>query len=161
MNTAILSLCLLVTQAPFPLGTEFNGGVGIPGEQYIKTKYKVVKRGNVYVYMYSIKNTGKKESFVRWTVLEQAIFMGSEFILKLKPGESVTITLEHKKPPFEIKGVVYFWQKLDAKRWQKSLSSEEEGIKVDFSGLKEFWGRSGGGMPGAIPLTDYWKSKQR
>lgn len=59
--------------------------------------YKVVKSGDVYTYMYSVKNTGEKAIKFKSDVISRAMY--SAVLVDIEPGKNVIFILEHPDPP--------------------------------------------------------------
>src|SRR5271155_3385292 len=103
---ASLFLVLALTQAQtFPLDKELRSSLSGDSAN-VSTVIKVSKAGDVYTYLYSIKNNGNVRVLVKWNVIDKACYYGHdlETIWEVPPHESINVVLEHVDPPVEVHG---------------------------------------------------------
>lgn len=152
---------MLVAQPP--LDQELESSFG--GQCSVKMACKVTKVGEVYVYMYSIKNTGKQATKVKWDVVSQAMYFGRniDLMIDLEPDENVVFTLEHPDPPVQIYGRVTIYYLTSSSSLKELIIKTPEipkNMKVEISKKTIYNSESGSGL-GILPKSFVYPSQPR
>jgi len=156
MFLALALSSLLVAQTPYPLDQEMKSSFGGDNSS-IEMSCKVSKVGDGYVYMYSIKNTGKTAAKVKWDVINQAMYFGNniELLLDLQPDENAVFTLEHPDPPIQSYGKVTSFYLTDNAKIEKLVTKTPDlpkGMRIEIS-KKSLYNSSSGSGYGALPKS--------
>lgn len=162
--TTVAMIATAATMQPsYPLDQELESSFA--GRCSVKMVCKVTKVGDVYVYMYSIKNTSNKPVKVRWDTISQAMYFGHnmELMLELEPDENAVFTLEHPDPPVHTAGrVTAFYLTTNEKvaNLVKRTPEIPKGMKIEISKKAIYNSESGSGH-GALPKSFVYPGRVR
>jgi len=156
MIITLLAALLILQQPEFPLDQELKSGFG-NGDVSVELICKVVKTGDSYTYMYSIKNKGKKKIRVKWETLNKAMAFGGnlDMIYELDPNENLNFILEHPDPPVATWGNAKAFYLTDKEEFNKTLEmlpNVPKGVKMKIPN-KSFLQSSSGGSNAALPSS--------
>jgi hypothetical protein len=140
-----------------PLGIDLRCTLG-GGDELIEVISRVDKEGEKYKYTYTIKNAGKKKTWVtNWSVIDQAIGRGSNWVRGgshlwiLEPGKETKMTVIHEDSPEWFTGGLIMYDKNRHKGiedWYKVRGVTIEGVQPTY-----YFQMAAGQMPGAIPRS--------
>lgn len=162
-NALIMFSSLLVLQPIYPLDQELESS--FRGQCSVKMICKVTKVGDIYVYMYSIKNTGSKPTKVKWDLVSQAMYFGNiiDLIIDLEPDENVVFTLEHPDSPVQTQGRVTSFYLTSNDKIEKLIARTPDipkGMKIEISKKVIYNSESGSGQ-GALPKSWVYPNRFR
>lgn len=155
MITLIAAL-LLGLQQEFPLDQELKSSFANDPVS-VELICKVVKTGDSYTYMYSIKNKGKKKIRVKWETLNKAMAFGGnlDMVYELEPNENLNFILEHPDPPVTAWGTAtafYLTNKAEFNKTITMLPNVPKGVKMNIPN-KPFLQSTTGGTSAALPSS--------
>jgi hypothetical protein len=154
LTNSIASLAL--TQPQFPLNTELKSSLQAGGVN-VSTRIKVSKAGDVYTYLFSIRNDTNKRVLVKWSAIDKALYYGHdlETIWEVPPNESIIIALEHTDPPVEVREILTVYLLTKNKDLVRMLQTPEDRLKkVKLNIPKVTFFRSVSGIAtGALPSS--------
>ncbi len=146
---------LTALQPAYPLDQELESSFS--GRVSVKMSCKVTKVGEVYCYMYSIKNTSSKPARVKWDLISQAMYFGHnlDLMIDLEPDENVVFTLEHPDPPIATYGRVTSYYLTNSTKLEKMIQKTPEipkNMRIEISKKTLYSSESGSGH-GALPKS--------
>jgi len=155
INALTMATLLIVASAPYPLDEELKSSFS--GTCHVEMSCKVIKTGDVYTYMYSVKNKGDKSIRFKWDIINQAMCFGHnlELMIDLDPDENAIFTLQHPDPPIQVRGratAFYLTTNSKVEMLVKQTPELPKGIKIDISKQKVYNSESGAGH-GALPKS--------
>ncbi|NIQ17110.1 MAG: hypothetical protein GTO02_22820, partial [Candidatus Dadabacteria bacterium] len=151
-----LSALLTTATQDFPLNKDMKSKLAGNGCS-VETVCKVTRAKDVYVYMYSIRNTGDKPIKTTWFVTNMAMYFGHNFelLVELKPNENAVFTLEHPDPPVPVNGAITLFYLTSKEEIEKMIAQTPDlpkKMKVIVSDGLFHWSTGGSGM-GALPKS--------
>lgn len=145
----------LNAQQTYPLDQQLTSAFG--GKCSLEMTCKVTKVGDMYVYLYSIKNKGNKPIKVKWDTVSKAMYFGNsiDIMLDLEPDENAVFTLEHPDPPLQVYEQVtafYLTTNEEVVKLVKGTPELPKGMRVEISKKSVYNSESGTGY-GALPKS--------
>lgn len=161
MFALLLATAIVSAGGEFPFDEDMKASFGTD-EISVSITYRVSKKEDKYVYMYSIKNTSKVPVKFRCVPIQDAMYFGfgADMIYDLKPDEHMNFVLEHPDPPARAFGQATIYSLSDQKEFNDELAhlpDVPKGVKMQVPNKPFYKGHNGNVI---IPLPQSFTKGQ-
>ena len=157
MLFGLLTLILIAANSDYPLDQDMKNVCDIDGVNF-ETISKVVKVGNTYTYMYSVKNKSKNPLKFKWSIISRAMQYGADIglLYDIPPGEHINFVLNHPDPPVYSYGPVSAYSAMSKAEFEKmrgQLPDIPKGVKMSLPSKNFMLEYSANNMSGPLPKS--------